>query len=162
MVEIDVLRCSANPSCDAIMAGKFTPIFRREESLHIPENCTMYRPRSARARWGKSDRCITRPGESLFGRAPVFGTCLGSHRAVRCCTTALRSPCSRFSLEQDMTPRKSLGFTTCAIMLRVTSILVLAFSMATSYSIGKTRLSMCTPGSVVNFSMTYLRCSLAG
>jgi hypothetical protein len=74
------------------MAGNFPPIYRCEESLRIQGICTMYRPRPARARRGKSDRCVTRPGESFFGRAPAIGTCPGSHWAVRCCTTALRSP----------------------------------------------------------------------
>ena len=64
---------------------------------------TTYRPRPARARQGKSDRCVTCPGESLFGRAPAIGTCPGSHWAVRCCTTTLRSPCSHFSLETPHT-----------------------------------------------------------
>ena len=61
----------------------------------------MYRLRLARAGWEKGDRCIARFGESLFGRTPAIGTCPGSHWAFRWCTTDLRSPCNRFSVEQD-------------------------------------------------------------
>jgi hypothetical protein len=49
------------------MAGNVPPIYRFEESLRNQGICTKYRPRPARSRRGKSDRCVTtRPGVYFF------------------------------------------------------------------------------------------------
>lgn len=87
------------------VVGIFKPIYCCEECLRIQGIFTMYLFCPARPRWGKNDRCTTRPGESFFGRVPAFGTCPGSHWPVRCCTTALRSPCRHFSMERDRATR---------------------------------------------------------
>ena len=84
---------------DHAMAGKFPAIYRREESLRIRDICTLCRPHPARVHRGKFITCL---GESLCGRPPAIWTYPGSHWTVCCCTTVLRSSCSRFSLEQDM------------------------------------------------------------
>ena len=81
------------------MAGTITAIYRCEESLLVQDIYTAYRVRPSGARWGKSSRNIACAAESLLGGSQPSRTCLRSHRAVRCCATALLSPYSRFSLE---------------------------------------------------------------
>src|SRR5258708_25509579 len=80
------------------MAGSFTSIHQLKKSLLIPEVDAIYRTRPARARWGKSDRSVTCPGESLLGGVAPVGTCRGSHWEVRRRATARRSPYNCFSL----------------------------------------------------------------
>jgi hypothetical protein len=57
----------------------FPPIYRCEEYICMREIRSMYRPCPARARRGKSNRRVTCPGESFFGRASGIGTCPGSY-----------------------------------------------------------------------------------
>src|SRR5258707_5712745 len=78
------------------MAGIHTSTYRREVSLPIPGFCVTYCAHSARARWGKSKRSVTCPAVYFFGGSTAVGTCPRSHRAVRCCASALQSPNSRF------------------------------------------------------------------
>src|SRR5216684_260318 len=80
------------------MAGSFTSIHQCEKYLLIPGIDAIYRTRPARARWGKSDRSVTFPGESLLGGVTPAGTCPGSHWGVRRRATARRSPYNCFSL----------------------------------------------------------------
>src|SRR5258708_20278315 len=76
------------------MAGSFTSIHQCEKSLLIPGTDAIYRTRPARTRWGKSDRSVTCPGESLLAGVAPVGTCRGSHWEVRRRATARRSPCN--------------------------------------------------------------------
>jgi hypothetical protein len=76
---------------DHAMAGTITPVYRCQESLPIRGTCVTHRACPARARWGKNDRSVTRPAESLLGRAPAIGTCPGRHSAVCCRATGHQS-----------------------------------------------------------------------
>ena len=74
------------------MVGTVTSIYRGEESLSIQRICGRYRGHPGRARWEQNNRSVAQAGEYFRGGARTIGTVPEEHWAVRCRTTALRSP----------------------------------------------------------------------
>jgi hypothetical protein len=85
------------------MVATLTSIYHSEESLSIQRICAMYRGRPARARWGQNNRSVAQPAEYFRGGAQAIGTFSGTHWAVRCRATALRSLHRHFCLGRKLT-----------------------------------------------------------
>jgi hypothetical protein len=68
------------------------PIYRCEESLSMQGIWARYHGRPARTRWCQNNRSVAQPAEYFRGKSPALGNFPGKHWAVRCRTTALRSP----------------------------------------------------------------------
>ena len=83
------------------MVGNFAPFHCREESLHIPTNCTTNCVQPTRGRRQRDDRSLAHLAEYLHRGAPAIKT---RPRTVFCRTTALRSLYKCFPLEQTQRP----------------------------------------------------------
>jgi hypothetical protein len=84
------------------MVATLTSIYHGEESLPVQGTCARYRSHPARARWGQNNRSVAQPAEYFRGGDRPIGTFPGTHWAVRCRATTLRSPYRHFCLEQNI------------------------------------------------------------